>query len=409
MNINNLKANEVQDLDIEDDSLRRIQSHKENKESARILSIAQKHVKDAALLEEEKAYIQTASVESSDQIQKELESISKKIPKKELQACHPQLVLVNLQKTKYKRISIHLRFPDNYPQSPLLIELKSKTLPEKLLKKLTLVCEKECQANLGKAQILALVDVVRLFVNTNMLITCWEEILMIKSKYLGPKDVLKMNEKTGVIKIKLNEGKYNYSMEITIPDEYPVEPPEFKMTASNFPYNYQRIFLAQTEEQARMVHRNYSPKARKNAPPPEPAPCLGAAVFFLSRDLVHCYPRAACQLCHEQLFPEDPAKGMQGVEKAKRVERVYCGHLYHFGCLDKYMTTPPFGKACPGCNQRIYHPKWTPDIDLLEKRWATQQARIREVMDVTEFLQLDKAHIKEINYDELKQTGTQLR
>lgn len=24
------------------------------------------------------------------------------------------------------------------------------------------------------------------------------------------------------------------------------------------------------------------------------------------------------------------------------VERVYCNHLFHYGCLDKYMKTPPF-------------------------------------------------------------------
>lgn len=24
------------------------------------------------------------------------------------------------------------------------------------------------------------------------------------------------------------------------------------------------------------------------------------------------------------------------------IERVYCGHLFHHGCLDKFMNTPPF-------------------------------------------------------------------
>lgn len=28
------------------------------------------------------------------------------------------------------------------------------------------------------------------------------------------------------------------------------------------------------------------------------------------------------------------------------VERVYCNHLFHYGCLDKYMKTPPFQGTC---------------------------------------------------------------
>lgn len=30
------------------------------------------------------------------------------------------------------------------------------------------------------------------------------------------------------------------------------------------------------------------------------------------------------------------------LDKKKRIERVYCGHLYHYFCLYKFMKTPPF-------------------------------------------------------------------
>ena len=30
------------------------------------------------------------------------------------------------------------------------------------------------------------------------------------------------------------------------------------------------------------------------------------------------------------------------VEKKKRIERIYCGHLFHLGCLKTYLKTPPF-------------------------------------------------------------------
>lgn len=36
----------------------------------------------------------------------------------------------------------------------------------------------------------------------------------------------------------------------------------------------------------------------------------------------------------------------QNLGREDGIERVYCGHLFHFSCLDKYMKTPPFGGTC---------------------------------------------------------------
>lgn len=90
------------------------------------------------------------------------------------------------------------------------------------------------------------------------------------------------------------------------------------------------------------------------------------------------------------------------------IERVYCGHLFHHGCLDKFMKTPPFqgsstwkyasifrvainthvsdGKLCPKCGKRIYHDKWNISPRLAEERWAHKQARQRELDEVVDFL-----------------------
>lgn len=58
------------------------------------------------------------------------------------------------RKTTFKKIVVCIQFPQDYPLSPLLIELKSKTLSTKLLDGLTKVCEKECKGLLNKAQVL---------------------------------------------------------------------------------------------------------------------------------------------------------------------------------------------------------------------------------------------------------------
>jgi hypothetical protein len=98
------------------------------------------------------------------------------------------------------------------------------------------------------------------------------------------------------------------------------------------------------------------------------------------------------------------------------VERIYCGHLFHFKCLDSYIKTPPFkgnsavmilplftisvsvsglsvgGKICPApqCGKRIYHDKWvtTKNVRLAEERWAHEEAKKRELSEVVDFLGL---------------------
>lgn len=52
------------------------------------------------------------------------------------------------------------------------------------------------------------------------------------------------------------------------------------------------------------------------------------------------------------------------------------------------MRKPPFGnKRCSVCNQRIYHEKWALTDKLAEDRWAHEQARERELAEVTDFFQ----------------------
>lgn len=58
------------------------------------------------------------------------------------------------RKTVFKKLIICAQFPEDYPNTPLLVELKSKTLSDNLLNGLTNVCEQECKKILGKAQVI---------------------------------------------------------------------------------------------------------------------------------------------------------------------------------------------------------------------------------------------------------------
>lgn len=64
-------------------------------------------------------------------------------------SCVPTMVRVEIRKTDFKTLSLCLQFPCDYPKVPLLLELKSKTLSEKLLLNLTSVCEQEIKSILG--------------------------------------------------------------------------------------------------------------------------------------------------------------------------------------------------------------------------------------------------------------------
>jgi len=135
-----------------------------------------------------------------------------------------------------------------------------------------------------------------------------------------------------------------------------------------------------------------------------PQPSLLALVTFLKEKIQHL-PEAKCPCCQTLALPSDPnklkalyvassecktdkEKKERKLARALRPIRCYCGCWYHFQCLDKFMTEPPFGIACPteGCGRRVFHPDWPADISQLEREWASHQARLREIQDAAMFL-----------------------
>eukprot|EP01032_Pedospumella_encystans_P028660 gene28660-32372_t len=66
--------------------------------------------------------------------------------------------------------------------------------------------------------------------------------------------------------------------------------------------------------------------------------------------------------------------------------RTFCGHWLHFQCLNEWLTTPPFVRMCPVCARRIWHPDWPEDHKQLEKAWQANEARKREMCDVSDFM-----------------------
>ena len=55
--------------------------------------------------------------------------------------------------TEHKQLVVCVQFPRDYPSSALIIELKSKTIPEKLINGLVKVCDQEIQKHLDGQQV----------------------------------------------------------------------------------------------------------------------------------------------------------------------------------------------------------------------------------------------------------------
>lgn len=111
-----------------------------------------------------------------------------------------------------------------------------------------------------------------------------------------------------------------------------------------------------------------------------------------------------CPICGQKCLPENPSEIVLNDAEDSYVERVLCGHIYHQGCLKKYMREPPFiksGKPCPAlkrharadalpytmtetmanqnkksktpsttCSIPLYHDRWGLAPKLAEARWV---------------------------------------
>ena len=315
------------------------------------------------------------------------EKLTELVEGTELIACHLALVQVKVKRTKYRQMTVHLQFSQDYPQSGILIELKSKTLSEKLLNKLVDICDQEMKKYSGKQQIVPVIRFIKKFLDENPFCVCSEELNHIKKNIINAEnDEFKVKTKSGIISVNINQDRFNMAFRITVPDKYPAESVRIEETSSNFPTYLRKVFLSQAEEIARKC---VSKPLKKNpkAMPFEPKPSLQAVFEFLVNDCIRRYPTEVCPLCQQRTLPENPAEVLKDPSDPNHLERVYCSHIYHYGCLDKYMKTPPFkDKKCPACKSVIYHEKWNVTPKVAEDRWAHKQAKQRELEEVVDFL-----------------------
>jgi hypothetical protein len=152
---------------------------------------------------------------------REIRTNQKKWTSLELKACHKALIQADIRYTEYKHVVMNIQFSDNYPQTPLLIELKSKTIPDSVLKKMGELCDKELLKYIGMRQVDGVMSYVCEFISSTPFIVCSEEINYIKNNIVREGDELKLKHKAGGIYYKAYQDRYFMEFKLTVPFDYP--------------------------------------------------------------------------------------------------------------------------------------------------------------------------------------------
>ncbi|XP_065072274.1 uncharacterized protein LOC135696715 [Rhopilema esculentum] len=303
--------------------------------------------------------------------------------------CNRQLIQIKLVKTPHRQLLCQFQFPENYPDNPIIIELKSNLFEVKVLCLLSERCDVEAKKLVGRAQVISMTKFISKFLDDNPLMVCSEEVSYIKKSLVDSQDDLKIKQKSGVLRYKICQDRYFLDVKVTVPEFYPTDCVRVENKSCNFPTFLETHFMAESIEIAR---RCVEPPLKKDpkAPPFQPAPSLKQVVSYLVKDCIKKFPGGICKLCGKRALPKNPEDYPENPDDEKGVVWIYCNHIYHLGCMDAYMKTPPFtgGKKCIECGKVVYHDRWNISPKLAEERWAHQEARKREIDEVADFLDL---------------------
>lgn len=289
----------------------------------------------------------------------------------------------------------------------------------------------------------------------NPLCIVYDEIATIKSM-LRPNNTkisnydngeLKCFQKSSSVLLTVNGGDYYYKAKFHIPETYPIRSIEWNEYKSNFPITLLRFLNGQALEISRKCVER--PLRMNDKEIFIAKPSLLKTLKFIVEATID-FHNELCPVCEIKVLPTNATNVESNDTSDHYVERVYCGHIYHQGCLKRFMREPPFpagGKLCPAkkahprsdhtgrfceyhqsisknyiiimdsvwsldkdvsnktasgskqkrfiqtiediktCSIRISHDRWALNIKLAEARWAQQQARERELAEVKDFLE----------------------
>src|SRR3546814_8423410 len=119
-----------------------------------------------------------------------------------------------------------------------------------------------------------------------------------------------------------------------------------------------------------MERKEFAASAAATAPPvaENAQPCLLVLFKFLVEQFAYGVPSEKCIACNENAFPTDPhAPSITDEAHPRRPMRVFCGHWFHWECLNEWLTSPTFLRHCSIDERRLYQPEWSASITTLER------------------------------------------
>ena len=301
------------------------------------------------------------------------------------------VVQLRLRNGAYRQ-SINLIVPKNYPEDAVSVELPAGNLPYSIMniyKGHADDVARRCIAGFTPEDALATVHEVDAGRSQRTVAekaaTAKQKVSVTSSSLRGLKHDVKVLKQMGDLRVA-NTGskeKGNNQTDVYSSQERKVFRKDLRRLAksemtTDMIAEEDDLRKAEREEMSSLVHTKPSPVAQ---------PGLLAVATYLVQHYFDKLPQEKCLSCKQCAFPTDPSSpDLCNPKSDKRPMRTYCGHWLHFKCLDTWLTTPPFVHNCPVCDRRIWHPDWPEDHKQLEKAYNAEQARFREISDVSDFL-----------------------
>ena len=206
--------------------------------------------------------------------------------REEVIVCRRDAVQCKFANGPYRRLGVNLYISsDNYPKSGIVVEVSSSTVAPGVLKKIQSQCEQKV-ANFARAEeanitnpnaagdniLLEILLHIQTIVKENKLLCCIHEIRKRKKSLGGHCKDLAMNEKTGVVRMRFAFQNYSATLQINVPDKYPSQVPDIKITKATFPKKVVRIYTMQAREIMRKCSLGYTAEQAMMASRPEKVP-----------------------------------------------------------------------------------------------------------------------------------------
>ena len=156
-----------------------------------------------------------------------------------------------------KTCTLKLQFPPElsglipYPSKACVLELKSRTMPDKLTALLAKRIRNHIDEHVKNRQayLLSAYKFIANIIECNNLIPCWAEFADIKQVIKADKgDLLKTFEKAGKLRVTLKEQTQYVILEFTVPEEYPQKMAKLLLIETNFSEDMAFNFLNQARE-----------------------------------------------------------------------------------------------------------------------------------------------------------------